>query len=700
MKMSAGMLPVAVLLVFFVSFASFAGVASAYSNVGMGLSEERVVRCPGSTETLELVLSNNDDVTHTYFLSLEMPQGWKIPDNGFIPYCPDCDPSGIMLASGEAQKVTFWINPPAVPPGTYDVKVKAKTGADEAYKSIEVEVLRCHDATIEAPPAIDICADSEFQYAFSVANNGKESEEFEIAASGSWGAQLYRENVKIDAGKKKDVSFNVASPQASGKITVTAASKSSYAKDEKSTQLTVEKCYDFQAGIEPKEASSCLGTASKIILSIKNTGTAADIYSIQAPGWVIFGPVNVTILPGGQRNVDLLANPGEKGRSQFDVIVTSHSYPKLNSSVTVSVEAKECKGVAVIVSPAKQEVCKGVQVGFNVTVKNTGMVSDSYELQSNIGVLGSNRVSLNAGEVKELTLNIDTKQTETGESLATVIARGANVTDQNSAQLAVKKCYSAELAVSPQASSVCPGDEINYTITAKNTGDYAENYTLSAENYTLSIEGENVGFIGLSLAPNELKTLSARLKTSGLGEGAHNLTLVLNSSYVYGEAVSSINVKPEGSCYNIEISSEGAMSTVDPGKGIAIAVKLKNKSEKPGNYTLGLQGPDWVHLSDGNVSLDAGEETSVYLYASPGYEIANGTYSAVMKARAENFESQGFAFRIGVGVMPEAGNASETNVPTGLITGLKGNSGKVLLLALIVLLILIILVVKFVLFVK
>ena len=101
----------AIVLFSAVIMVSFPNV-SAFPNIGMDLSEERVSGCPGNAIPVVLTISNNDDITHTYFLSLELPLNWKTPGNGFIQ--PD-----ITLASGESEDVTFWVNPPVVDPGVW-----------------------------------------------------------------------------------------------------------------------------------------------------------------------------------------------------------------------------------------------------------------------------------------------------------------------------------------------------------------------------------------------------------------------------------------------------------------------------------------------------------------------------------------------------------------------------------------------------
>jgi uncharacterized membrane protein len=669
-------------MVLFTLLIPFAG---AYSNVGMELSKERVSGCPGYAIPVDMIVTNNDDITHTYSLFLELPQGWKAPDNGFIQ--PD-----ITLASGESKKLTFWINPPAVGQGVYNVKIKAKAGMDENAVNLEVEVLRCHDVAVNVLEKMEVCADFAFQYAFSVTNNGKAAEEFEVVVASSWDAELYKESVVIEAGNSKAFALNLTSPAQSGQITAKAVSTTSYAKDEKTTHLEVSKCYDFSASLEPEETSSCLGGSSKFVLTLRNLGTAGDVYVITTPAWVAASQGNITLLSGEERSIGLFAYPEIKGKTTFEVRVASKGYPKLEKKLTASVEAEECKGVAVILSPLQEEICRGLPVVFKVTVKNTGMAADSYELQANSGNLGTDKMSIDTGEIKETELIIDTQNYEIGEQLVTVVAKSGDISDQNSAQLKIKNCYAADFAISPEKAEVCSGDDVVYTLALKNTGEFDD-------NYTISLNDEAIGDV--ALRPGELSMFSTKLKM-GFSEGVHNITFAIKSAQLEKKAVSMITVKPGKTCYDFEISSESAAVAVEPGKGVAIAVKLRNAGEKPDDYVLDLGGPSWAHLSQEAVSLEAGEETYVYLYASPGYDVEKSVYNVSVAMRSHEAERT-MTFRIGVGIEPEPEVPEETggvSIPTGGIITLTGTTGKVILLAVIVLLIIIILAVKFVLFVK
>jgi uncharacterized membrane protein len=677
------------LFVLLTVFAAAAPYASAYSNIGMALSAEKVATCPADTKTIELTITNNDVTTHTYTLSLELPQGWTTPDNGFI------QPASGPLASGESQKILFWVNSPAANPGIYNVKVRAKIGVDEISSNLEVEILRCHSIAINTPANVDVCADSDFQYSFSAANNGKETEEFDVVATGSWSSkELYKETVSIEAGKTRNFVIDVAAPKESGRITVRAASKTSYANDEEYTQVNVNKCYDFDASLEPKESSACVGSSAKYMLTITNKGTSADVYAIQAPQWVIPAQPNITIMPGEEKSVELNAFPEVKGKTSFEIKIASKGYEKLSKALKASIEAKVCMSVAVIVSPASQEVCKGLPVEFKVTVKNTGMASDTYDLSTNLGILESNKATVDAGEIKALSLKIETKDIteKAGEKTVTVTAKSGDISDQNSVQLALKNCYSAEFGVSPQTASLCAGEEVAYTVIAKNTGEFADNYTIGIEDKPLG---------SVSLAPGEMKMFSTTIKV-GFSEGENKLTFTLASEHVSMQAGANITVKPETTCYKLDFAGEGPAKSVDAGKGIAIAVKVKNSGLKDDAYKLELISPGWMHLNGDSLALKSGEEAYIYIYASPGFDVKKGTYNAQLKATSQASGEHDFDFKVGVGMVPaeDSKPANGFNIPTGAIINLSSNTGKILLLALIVLLIIIILVVKFVLFVK
>ncbi|MEM5871263.1 MAG: hypothetical protein QW051_00145 [Candidatus Aenigmatarchaeota archaeon] len=657
---------------------------SAYSNIGLSVSKDKVSGCPGYAIPIDLTISNNDDITHTYSLSLELPVGWKIPDNGFIK--PE-----ITLASGESKTITFWINPPIVSPNAYYVKVKAKVGVEEEIKTIQVEVLRCHDVAVLNKDEITMCKDTEFQYIFSLLNNGKGAEEFDVVVSTSWSGEVYNERVLIKAGEKREVVVDVVSPMDDGKITVKAISTTSYAKSEKTTELNIQNCYDFDVFIEPREARSCIGEQTKFILTIKNKGTSNDLYKIILPsGWTV-SEENISVKSGEEKKIQIITYLSVKGKANFEFTVTSKNYPKIEKTLGVSIETIECKGVAVIVSPNSQEICQGVESKFKVTVKNTGTTADKYEIYSNLGKLEKEILELNAGDISEFYLVVDTAKIEPKEHSIVIIAKTGDISDKNEAKLLVRNCYSVELAVTPESKDLCFGDEIVYILALKNTGEFPDNYTLWLN--------ENV--IGnASLSPNEFGMYSTKMKID-LNEGEHKLVFKALSENAKAEAVAIVKIKSKSECYNVEISSDESKLVVEPGEGYVIEIKVKNVGEKDDLYSIEINGPEWIYATEKNLNIPSGKEDKFYVYISPGFDVKRDVYDASVVLKSENVQKE-VNLKIGVGMEPEMESEEKPSItiPTGGITALSPTSIKVIILALIVLIIIIILAVKFVLFLK
>jgi uncharacterized membrane protein len=482
-------------------------------------------------------------------------------------------------------------------------------------------------------------------------------------------------------------------------ITITAKSQDSYAENEKEVQLNVENCYELSLDIQPKENVVCLGGSGKYVLLIKNTGSREDEYEIIAPDWIVPSQDSVKVPPNTERSMGLFAYPEMEGKNTFDVHVVSPNYAEAKGTVSGTANTIECKDVAVIVSPAEETVCQGLTTDFEVKVKNTGTVAETFDIESDVGILEANKVSLEAGEIGKLKLAVDSSGMEFGTNYVTVTARSGEVSDQNVVSLLVEDCYSLELEVSPEESETCEGDEILYTMFLKNTGKFIG-------TYSLMVDGEPVGT--LLLTPGESKVVETKLMAlKYTEEESHTLLFEAVSDQKTFETTSEMTIKPREECYSVDLSSEkvSELKMIEVGVGVSMAIRIKNSGEKEDAYALGITGPEWVYLSEEEISLGSGEEDDVYIYASPQYGVEDGIYTAKVSVFSENAQNE-LNFMFGVG--EAEGPTNETNVTitpggplTGMITGRDGETtGKVVLLALITVFIIIILALKLVLFVK
>ena len=663
----------------------------AASDVYMVLGSEELSGCPCNTLQNTLTVTNTGDTTDTFTFSLDLPEGWS----GFIK------PEGIF-AVGETRNINFYITPACfIEPGSYTVKVSAKTSdGREFIENVDVDVLRCHDVEIQAEELKTGCAGFPADYKMVVKNLGKVSETFTVEVTTSWGEDILSASMDIDKQKNETFDVSVMPPSAGTHyITIVAQSQDSYAKAEKKLQLDMENCYDFSLDLQPEEETVCLGGSGKYVLSITNRGSKEDTYKIYAPEWVIMNQDSIKVSPNTERSVGLFAYPEMEGKNTFEIKVVSSSYGKVVKMISGVANTIECKDVAVIVSPAEDTVCQAMTKEFEVTVKNTGTVGDSFELSTDVGTLEKNKVVLEAGEVETVKLTIDSGKMDTGIHKITVTARSGNVVDQNIVSLTVEDCYSLEFDVKPKKLDACTGDKIEYAINLKNTGKFPEEYTLKVDEQVIGT---------VFLTPGESKIVNTTLLVSYPFEEVHNLTFKAVSKRKSFESLSELGVKAKEKCYSVEMSAErvNEVKRIEIGTGLSIPLKIRNAGEREDTYKVSVDGPSWIHLSDEQISLKSGEEEKIYLYASPAFGVEDGIYTAVVGVSSENAENQ-LNFKLGIGnatAPAQQPGQNQTNVsvggpPTGMIPA-GGATGKVILLGVITLFIIIILALKLVLFVK
>jgi len=660
------------------------------------LGTDEVSGCPCGALENTLTVTNTGDQTDTFTFSLDLPDKWS----GFIP--PEK-----TLGIGETKKLNFYVTPTCFTQAwEYNVKVKAKASDGREFsKDMTVQVLRCHFVEIRADELKETCKGFPVDYGVKVSNLGKVKETFDVKVFASWGKEVLDTSVEIPSQSTETFDLSVSPPEVGTHyVTITAESRDSYAKAEKKVQLDVENCYDFSLDIQPKENVVCLGGSGKYVLLITNSGSEEDDYSVYGPEWATFSQDTIRIAPNTERVVGLFVYPEMEGKNTFDLEVVSSSLPEVKKTITGVANTIECKDVAVIVTPAEQDICQGMTMEYEVTVKNTGMITESFDVHADTGTLGVNKVSLESGEIGKLKLTVDSSGLELGENHITVTASSGDVSDQNIVDLMVEDCYRLEFGVEPEEMDVCTGDEVVYTLNLKNTGKFPG-------EYELTVDGDDIG--SLYLEPDQSRTVNATLMVLYPEEDTHELLFKAVSEKKTFETTSVIEIKGKEDCYSLELSSENVdeIKMVDVGIGLSMPISIKNSGERKDTYSIEVEGPGWVHLSEDEVSLNPGEEEEVYIYASPPYGIESGVYISTVRVGSENAEN-GLSFIFGVGDVegmepipppkpPEPPEENDTGMgpPTGMVTGIE-TTGKVLLLGVITLFIIIILALKLVLFVK
>jgi hypothetical protein len=674
------------------------------ANFELTVFPNEVSVCPCSAITpqhISVSVKNLHHSTDSYTFTLTVPAGW----NSQIQ-------KDITLASGEEGSLDlFLVNVGCnVPPGVYTATVGAKsvTTGQTLEETLSIEVLLCKGAELSVvDDHKEVCFEELVPviYDMVIKNLGKFEETFQLSSSVEW-TGFSEAGLTLGAGENKSFSVvlnPVGLPVGLQTVSIYARSTDPrsplyYTPLSEILEVDVKDCYDFTADIQPNENTVCFGKAIEYTLVIENTGLNEDSYSIYTPDWVTSEEAGASLGPGQKANVKVTATPEILGSQDFSITVTSSKEPGLSKKASSIVVSKECRSVAVIVSPTHHTVCGGMPpVIFDVSVKNTGTVESTYQLTPSLGTLETSAMTLIPGEIKTTRLEVDITGLEE-EVTITVSAADDDIYDDAAISLVVENCYAANLTIEPEMQAICPYDSVKYIVTLVNIGKLPDNYTLRYGDVTETLD----------LNSGELESFELTFLVPFEESGVYVVSSFADSDHVSLTQTAALNVKAMDACYNAELDVETTKKikpcTLDECDAITLPVEINNTGEKPASYLVSLEGPDWVYMEPTGFDLGSGESDTAYIYLSPEFGVEENTYTITIKAESEHVELVKIvdvvvtenitAKEPGISLNASAGNI------TGAIVGGERPLWKTIVVAIIALIIIVILAVRFVLLVK
>ena len=472
---------------------------------------------------------------------------------------------------------------------------------------------------------------------------------------------------------------------------MTAESESSYASDSVTVSVTPKDCFDFDVLIAPASESVCLGKSVGMTLSIENRGKS-DTFRIIAPSWAKPQSDYVSIPENQKASVALNVGPEQPGQADLEVRVESGRDPLTAKTASATVDTRDCREVAVIISPSENIVCENAPVVYAVTVKNMGTVTDRYDISTTLGSLDSSEVVVDPGMTKSLKLSVNTAGLS-GDRVIKVVARSDAASDETFANLGVKNCHSVSVDVEPGDISVCPCSKIDYTVKVRNTGERADNYTVTfgSQKETASLgPGKSADYRYTVTIPCDMR-------------GSYTITAKAVSEKAESTGVSNLAVKDADQCWSADLLADGS-AVLDVKESASVPVTVRNLGEQAATYRISVDGPDWVYVQPDEVVLNYGQEEDVFLYASPPLGTEKGTYTATVRA-ASKHDTREANVTLYVGTEPDAQKSDQQpqEIQPGITPGV-GITGrfigavpawKTMVVGFITLIIVMILVVRF-----
>jgi uncharacterized membrane protein len=586
---------------------------------------------------------------------------------------------------------------------------------DSISKRLQVNTLRCHSVELYSE-SMQTCMGEPVDYEVEVSNLGRLQETFDVSFSAPW-AKLMQTAVKLNPDEKQTLELTVLPPKdliGIQQIQIDAKSQNSYATNSITVQLNIQNCYDFYMDVSRSYVEGADGKDGKDIfvdqtslykLFINNTGSREDTYVLSDNAdWVTTELDKITLRPGESRYVNFYLKPTTTGEKEFEITVKSSNNAAIVKTIKVFVNVVEWRGISVSVSPADRSICHTSMSRYEIKVKNTGKLMDTYTITADFGSLSKKSVTLAAGGEETIQLEVDTNQMQPDtEKNITIKVADDKLSADASARVFARSCYKATIDIENDEQTVCQCDMINYTIYIKNTGEFTDEYSLRVNNDEID---------KFTLSPGESRSWYKKPYYVYHTPGAtYQIPVRVVSKHLTVEKNLTLHVEPHDVCYNVTVEVNG-------GKGIkvcsanVIPVKIRNSGRRADVYFISFTGPDWVNLNVNKTTLKAGEEKTYYLYLSPAYDTPLGRYAIDLNITSFEIGKQ---LRIPVEVVENAtvqSNVTQEPIQveeiapmvkeeSGSLTGMIAAGGtKMVLLGVVILVIIGILLARFVFFFK
>jgi uncharacterized repeat protein (TIGR01451 family) len=408
------------------------------------------------------------------------------------------------------------------------------------------------------------------------------------------------------------------------------------------------------------------GTAQGVQFTDALPGGLSWAISPASAGWSIQGGNLVyapaTLAPGATSTVHVVATTAAANCGQVNntATVTSTNGGSGTSSASVDVN---CAAIDVQKTADAADVTAGDQIGFTVTLRNTGVgqargIQFTDVLPSGLtwalaqpsagwSIQGQNLVfaptTLAGGASTSVHVVATTDGTDCGQVDNTASVTTANDgSDSDTASVDVL-CADIDVDKTADATSASAGDPIGFTVTLRNTGDGQArgvqftdalppglDWEINPAADGWSIAGGNLVFAPSTLAPGAVTSVHVRAVTDAQDCGQVDNTATLTTS---NDGSDSATASVDVNCAAIDVTKTADDDSVVTGDQLGFTVTLSNTGEgeaKGIQFTdvlptgfdwsiaapsagWSIQGPNLVFAPD---TLAAGASTSVHVVAT------------------------------------------------------------------------------------
>jgi hypothetical protein len=331
--------------------------------------------------------------------------------------------------------------------------------------------------------------------------------------------------------------------------------------------------------ITPSLQDNFPGRTLDYTVTVNNTGNVSDNYSLTVtddavPSWnPSVSPTSLSVSAGSSENVTLSvtipATAENCTRDNITVTATStDNTVKDNASCIARAILGIRRGVEVSISPDSQDNENGGTLTYTMTVRNTGNVTEDYDLtvDDDAGwtpTLPATVIGVIPDENRQVVLTVAipaTAENCTRDNITVTATSTENATIENSATCVAHCLVSAALpppggvqvAISENSKSGKPGDELSVTVVVTNTGTGTDTFSVTAEDtedwaltvsptsFSLNAGGSrNVG-LSITIPSTAADDDSTTITVTATGTGYENSAICTAAAQAATDGVSPV----------------------------------------------------------------------------------------------------------------------------------------------------------------
>ncbi len=413
--------------------------------------------CIGDTETFDIYISNMGLTSETYTIT---------STSGIL------EKDEITVESEETEKVTLTV-PVTTEKQTIDVNVKSTTSYAEDSKTLQILAVSCYSqAASITPESKTMCIKESSDFTITVRNTGTKEDTYTVTTDFG---ELSSQTLIIDAQSETKVKLTV-SPQDMGQYTANIKVASAHETTELQVTINAQSCKGVAVITIPKEKTVCKGENAEYSVTLKNIGKTEDTLALSTTMGEL-SETEITIEAGDTAEVLLTIPTEDLAYDTYTVEVTAESDIKDSSKSTLTVE--NCYSGTLSVEPQIMTVCPKRDATFTITLENTGKNKDTYTLETSDGTLEKDTVELESQKTEDIQLTVPAN-TEEKEVIINMFSEHVQETKTVTVLLKdQEKCYGFTVNANPQIIEANEYKGYLYTITVKNTGEYASDFSIS-----------------------------------------------------------------------------------------------------------------------------------------------------------------------------------------------------------------------------